>query len=96
MNSSSFLMFCTYKKLAIEILNLSSFKICESIKMITNVSVMCIEVHEMWDIPCIWFCDFYKLLKLLPKATPGHSEANLVSSADPLFCDEHRCDFPAF
>jgi hypothetical protein len=58
MNSSSFLMFCTYKKLVIEILNLSSFKICGSIKIIINVSVMCIGVHEMWDIPCIWLYDF--------------------------------------
>jgi hypothetical protein len=40
-------MFCTYKKLVIEILNLPSFKTCGSKEIIINISAMCIGVHAM-------------------------------------------------
>jgi hypothetical protein len=50
-------MFCNYKKLVIEILNLPSFKSCGIIKIIINVSEIC-TVHDMWDIPCTLLCNF--------------------------------------
>jgi hypothetical protein len=46
MNSSSGLMLSMYKKIVIQILNLSSFKSCGSIKMTINVSAMCTGVHD--------------------------------------------------
>jgi hypothetical protein len=39
---------------------------------------------------------FYKILTLLPKATSFQSEAHLVRSTETPFCDQHKCDIPAF